>query len=132
MLQRVVERWQFVFDFWIKALPNTQLKLFFIRFQNKNIRIQSYASNLFLKAIFYVSFDIFISTSRTTLIFSPKHFLMFGKCFQYLQHVFKMIFHDSTAVWSENLLKKWKDPSFSGSPIIRFSLFWGDFHFKPL
>ena len=52
----------------------------------------------FFKRSFYVSFDIFISTSRTTLIFLPTHSLMFGECFRYLQSVLKMIFHNSGVV----------------------------------
>ena len=52
----------------------------------------------FFKRPFYVSFDIFISTSRTTLIFLPTHSLMFGECFRYLQSVLEMIFHDSGVV----------------------------------
>ena len=46
----------------------------------------------FFKHSFYVSFDILISTSRTTLIFWQTHSLMFEECFRYLQCVFKMIF----------------------------------------
>ena len=46
----------------------------------------------FFKRYFYFSFDIFISTSRTTLMFLPTHSLMFGECLRYLQSVLKMIF----------------------------------------
>ena len=46
----------------------------------------------FFKRYFYVSFDIFISTSRTTLISLPTHSLIFGECLRYFQSVLKMIF----------------------------------------
>ena len=57
----------------------------------------------FFKRFFYVSFDIFISTSRTTLIFLPTYSLMLGECYRYLQRVLKFIFHNSEAIWNENL-----------------------------
>ena len=65
------------------------------------------------KRYFYVSFDIFISTGRTTLIFLPMHSLMLGKCFRYPQRVLKMISHNSGVSWSESLLKKWKKSDLS-------------------
>ena len=52
----------------------------------------------FFKRLFYVSFDIFISTSRTTLIFLLAYSLMLGECSRYLQRVLKMIFHNSEAI----------------------------------
>ena len=79
-------------------LKNWQKSKSFEMLQNRFWRL--------FKRPFYVSFDIFISTSRTTLIFLPTHSLMFGECFRYLQSVLKMIFHNSGVVWNENLLKK--------------------------
>ena len=69
----------------------------------------------FFKRYFYVFFDIFLSTCRTTLIFSPTHSLMFGECFGYLESVLKIISHNSGVFWSENLLKKWKKSDLSRS-----------------
>ena len=88
----------------------------------------------FFKRYFYVCFDIFISTSRTTLIFLPTHSLMFGECFWYLQSVLKMSFHNSGVAWNEKFLKKWqKFKSFEMlQKIWIFAIFWGTFHFKRL
>ena len=66
----------------------------------------------FFKRFFYVSFDIFISTSRTTIIFLQTHSLMLAECSRYLQRVLKFIFHNSEAIWSENLFEKWKKRRF--------------------
>ena len=81
-------------------------------------------ATFYFKLPFYVSFDIFISTSRTTLIFLPTHSLMFEECFRYLQSVLKIIFHPSGVVWNENLQKKGKNSDLSR----RFKM-WVFFHF---
>ena len=63
----------------------------------------------FFKLHFYVSFNIFISTCRMIIIFLPTYSLILGECFRYLQRVLEMIFDDSCALWSENLLQKCKN-----------------------
>ena len=62
----------------------------------------------FFKLPFYVSFDIFISTCRTTLIFLLTYSLKLGEYLRYLERGLKIIFHASRAIRKQNFLHKWK------------------------
>ena len=70
----------------------------------------STSSKIDFRAFFYagfaISFDIFISTCRMTLIFLLTYSLMLEEYFWYIQRVLKVIFEDSGALWSEKLGKK--------------------------
>ena len=53
-----------------------------------------------------ISCNIFISTRRMTLIFLLAYCSDSEECFSYLKHVFKMISHRSTAIWSKSFWRK--------------------------
>ena len=60
-------------------------------------------------AVFSISFDIFISTCRMTLIFLLTYSLMLVEYFWYLQRLLKVIFDACVALWSEKFgKKKWR------------------------
>ena len=65
---------------------------------------------------FWFSSDIFISTRRMIIIFSQLHSPELGEGFKYPERTRGTIFHDSTAIWSENLRQNpWKVTNFEFS-----------------
>ena len=73
-----------------------------------DLDLQSYARNLFLRvflSFFYVCFNIFTSTCRTTLIFFLTDNVEFGDCFQYVKHISPMIFRWARWFWSKSFAK---------------------------
>ena len=55
---------------------------------------------------FHFSYDIFISTCRTSLIYLLTYSLDVIECVEYPQRDPKILFRNSTAVWSESLGEK--------------------------
>ena len=77
--------------------------------KTSKIRLFDVLKNV-LKTLFfgfsYFSIDNFTCTCRMTLIFLLTDSPEFRECFRYLEHVFHMLFRNSTALWSESFIEK--------------------------
>ena len=62
--------------------------------------------NLYLYGSFYVCFNIFTSTCRTSPIFLLTDSPEFRQCFKYVKHSSPMIFRWAEGLWSESFHQK--------------------------
>ena len=74
--------------------------------QTQNFRHpQNPIEPLFL-SFFYVCFNIFTSTCRTSLILLPTDSPEFRQCFKYVKHISPTIFRWARGLWSESFRQK--------------------------